>query len=221
MHPTRTRAKAGAALSPRTAALAALWLSLAGCGSAAPSQPAETPNSLTAADPVEDCLVLIWQRQLQPDEQFDRQNDIAEGGAISCATGTSASQFEAALAAIRAAAESGDKTTLLAELGIPLLYIDAAGNRRELLENELGDAVFEEVFSPEVIALLRRVRLEDLTVVRDQGAFVELGAVWLVVDSLGGRPRIVTVNRQALGEAAAAAKRAAQAGRGQPAPMND
>jgi hypothetical protein len=192
-------------------------LLLAGCGSSAPP-PSEDP--IAAADPVEDCLLFVWQQQAERDEQFDRRNDLVQGGAISCATGTSASQFEAALAAIRAAAASGDKASLLAELGIPLLYIDADGTRRELHQDEVADALFDEVFSPDVLALLRRVRLEDLTVVPDQGAFVELGAVWLVVDGLGGRPRIVTVNRQALGEAAAAAQRAAQEGAGRPAPLN-
>lgn len=165
--------------------------------------------------------MLVWQQQDQPNEQFDRDHDRADGGAISCATGTSASQFEAALAAIRKAAATGDKASLLAELGIPLLYIDAAGNRHELRQDELADDLFDEVFSPEVLALLRQVRLEDLTVIPDEGAFVKLGAIWLVVDSLGGRPRIITVNRQALGEAAAAAQRAAEQGKGSPVPLNE
>ena len=218
----RTLAKPpGVALSPRIVALAALVLSVAACdGSPPPPAPPEE-GLLATADPVEDCLVLVWQQQAQRDEPFDRENDLADGGAISCATGTSASQFEAALAAIRTAAASGDRAGLLAELGIPLLYIDGDGNRRELQQDDLADTLFDEVFSPEVLALLRRVRLEDLTVVPDQGAFVELGSVWLVVDSLGGRPRIVTVNRQALGEAAAAAQRAAQEGQGRPAPLNE
>jgi len=56
-------------------------------------------------------------------------------------------------------------------------------------------------------------------VVAGRGAPVELGAVWLVVDRKGGRPRIATVNRQALDEAAAAARRAAEDGRTRPAPM--
>ena len=218
----RTLAKPpGVALSPRIAALAALVLSVAACdGSPPPPAPPEE-GLLATADPVEDCLVLVWQQQAQRDEPFDRENDLADGGAISCATGTSASQFEAALAAIRTAAASGDRAGLLAELGIPLLYIDGDGNRRELQQDDLADTLFDEVFSPEVLALLRRVRLEDLTVVPDQGAFVELGSVWLVVDSLGGRPRIVTVNRQALGEAAAAAQRAAEQGKGSPLPLNE
>lgn len=218
----RTRAKPpGRVPSPRAAALAALALSVAACGGSPPPPPPEETSATADAGtgPADDCLVLVWQQQAQPDEQFDRRNDLAKGGAISCATGTSASQFEAALAAIRAAAQSGDKAGLLAELGIPLLYIDADGDRRALHQDELADALFEEVFSPDVLALLKRVRLEDLTVVPNQGAFVELGAVWLVVDSLGGRPRIVTVNRQALGEAAAAARRKAQQGEGRPAPL--
>ena len=171
----RTLAKPpGVALSPRIAALAALVLSVAACdGSPPPPAPPEE-GLLATADPVEDCLVLVWQQQAQRDE-----------------------------------------------LGIPLLYIDGDGNRRELQQDDLADTLFDEVFSPEVLALLRRVRLEDLTVVPDQGAFVELGSVWLVVDSLGGRPRIVTVNRQALGEAAAAAQHAAQEGQGRPAPLNE
>ena len=48
-------------------------------------------------------------------------------------------------------------------------------------------------------ALLREVDLDALTVVPEQGAFVELGSVWLVVNRNGGRPRIVTVNKQAQG----------------------
>jgi len=163
--------------------------------------------------------MLAWQEQDAPDREFDQAHDLAEGGAISCATGTTPSQFEAALAAIRAAARSGDKARLLEELGIPLLYIDAAGNRRELQRGEMVEAVFDEVFTPEAIEVLGRVELGDLTVVAGQGAFVELGGIWLVVDRAGGRPRIATVNQQALGEAAEAARRAAAEGDTQPAPM--
>lgn len=199
--------------------MAALALAAAACGNGTESPTAEDPLAPVAA--VEDCLVLVWQQQDQPNEQFDRDHDRADGGAISCATGTSASQFEAALAAIRKAAATGDKASLLAELGIPLLYIDADGNRHQLHQDELADDLFDEVFSPEVLALLRQVRLEDLTVIPDEGAFVKLGAIWLVVDSLGGRPRIITVNRQALGEAAAAAQRAAEQGKGSPVPLNE
>ena len=195
-------------------------LLFAGCANDEPEQ--ETPSTATipAAAASGECLVLVWQKQDSPDEAFDRATDMAEGGAISCATGTSASQFEAALAAIREAAASGDKARLLEQLGIPLLYIDAQGNRREIEQPQRVEAVFDEVFTPETMALLERVRLEDLTVVAGQGAFVELGSVWLVVDQPGGRPRIATVNQQALGEAAAAARRAANQGETRPAPMD-
>lgn len=206
-------------MSPRTAALAALALAAGGCGEPSPSRPVEEPQA--AAEQVEDCLPLVWESQAVRTERFDRENDRVNGGTISCATGTSPGQFEAALAAIRAAAASGDKAALLVELGMPLLYIDAAGNRREVQQGELAGALFDEVFPPDVLALLGRVRLEDLTVVPDQGTFVELGSVWLVVDSFGGRPRIVTVNRQALGEAAAAARDAGRKGKGEPAPLDE
>ena len=74
------------------------------------------------------------------------------------------------------------------------------------------------MFDDNVLALLRNLDLDALTVVPDEGAFVQLGSVWLVVDRKGGRPRIVTVNKQALGEAAAAARRQAEAGGGTEAP---
>ena len=70
-----------------------------------------------------------------------------------------------------------------------------------------------------MLALLRDVDLDALTVVPDQGAFVRLGSVWLVVDRSGGRPRIVTVNKQALGEAADAVRAKAEAGEGTRAPQ--
>ena len=84
---------------------------------------------------------------------------------------------------------------------MPLLYIDDEGNRRELTDPGDVDARFSEVFDQDVLALLRRIDLDGLTVVPDQGAFLELGSIWLVVDRKGGRPRIVTINKQALGEA--------------------
>ena len=191
-------------------------MSLAGCGAAEePAAPA--PDTTEVAD----CLILVWQNQPARNEEFDRAHDRADGGAISCATGTSASQFESALAAIRAAARSGDRLTLLDQLGVPLLYIDAAGERREVRREDLANELFDEIFDRETIDLLSRVRLEDLTVVADEGAFVELGAVWLVVDRKGGRPRIATVNRQALGEALEAARKAAEEGQTRPAPMRE
>ena len=63
------------------------------------------------------------------------------------------------------------------------------------------------------LALLERLDLSQMSVAKDQGGFFELGAVWLVVDREGGRPRLMTVNRRALGEARDTA--AAPAGRNQ------
>src|SRR5690606_30172252 len=72
-------------------------LLVAGCGNDRPSEPTAPPAAAASGE----CLVLVWQKQQAPNEAFDRAHDMAEGGAISCATGTTASQFEAALAAIR------------------------------------------------------------------------------------------------------------------------
>jgi hypothetical protein len=176
-------------------------LALAGCGPSAPAakRPAGADNSA-------DCLALVWQAQTTPDKAFDRAHDHADGGAISCATGTSASQFATVLAAVRGAAAKHDDAALIAEVGLPLLYIDAAGNKRELDRTALA-ASAGEVFSPPVMAVLGRLSLEDLSVVPQQGAFADLGAVWLVTGRNGGRPRIVTIDRQALDEAAAAKRR--------------
>ncbi len=197
-------------------------LVLTGCG-AVPEQPDPSRSQSVQQSPIQgpDCLMLVWQNQDAPNEAFDRARDNAPGGAISCATGTSASQFEAALAAIRGAARSGDRRRLLDQLGMPLLYIDGTGKRREVRREDLANSLFDEVFDPVTIDLLSRVRLEDLTVVSGQGAFVELGAVWLVVDHKGGRPRIATVNRQALDEALEAAHRAVKEGDTTPAPLRD
>lgn len=185
----------------------------------AEGEPQQTPERAApeiaeGPDPGENCLLLVWSEQDAPDVDFDRSHDTVKGGAISCATGTSASQFEAAIAALRDAARSGDKERLLREVGIPLLYIDAKGDRRELTGDEI-DTLFDEVFDARMIALLQNLDLSQMTVEKDQGAFFELGSLWLVVDATGGRPRVVTVNRQALGEAAEAARRQADKGRGQ------
>lgn len=167
--------------------------------------PAEAGAALSDAE--RDCLLVVWGQQASPNRDFDRANDPAEGGLISCATGTSASQFEATLSALRNAATGEDRDALLSELGIPLLYIDAEGNRRDLLETDLADREFAEVFSPEMLALIRELSLADMTVVPDQGGFFQLGAIWLSPGEPGGRPRVVTVNRQALAEAAATVTR--------------
>ena len=166
-------------------------------------------------DPAENCLLLVWSEQEDPDVEFDRANDAVNGGAISCATGTSPSQFEAAIETLREAAQSGDKARLLEQVGLPLLYIDADGERRELSEDQI-DTLFDEVFDERMVAVLRDLDLSQMTVDKEQGAYFELGSLWLVVDDTGGKPRIVTVNRQALEEAAEAAKDQAERGQGKP-----
>ena len=102
---------------------------------------------------------------------------------------------------------------MLREVDIPLIYIDNDGNRRALADPQTVDAVFDEVFDGATMAMLQRIDLSQMTVVPEQkGGFFELGSLWLVVDEPGSRPRIVTVNRQAIMEAAEAARAKAQAG---------
>ncbi|WP_233548212.1 hypothetical protein [Aurantiacibacter zhengii] len=166
--------------------------------------PAEAGTAVVRAGEDRDCLVVVWEQQAAPDREFDRANDLAEGGLISCATGTSASQYEATLSALRDAAARDSREELLGALDVPLLYIDAEGNRRDLRETDFASRDFAEVFSPEMLALMRGLDLGDMTVVPDQGGFFQLGALWLRPGEPGGRPRIVTINRQALSEAARA-----------------
>lgn len=201
----------------RTTALPAL-LALVCCACSPPGEQAPEPEPVEAmaatthAAP-NDCLLMVWSNQPRRDIVFDRAHDLVDGGAISCATGTSPSQFQAALDALREAARSGDSRRVLAEVGIPLLYIDRAGNRVELDETR-AEALAEEVFDAELMRTLERLDLKDMTVVPERGGFFELGSLWLVVDRQGGRPRLVTVNRQALAEAANAARSAARSHEG-------
>lgn len=166
-----------------------------------------TPN------PAENCLLMVWSEEENPDPDFDRANDAVKGGAISCATGASPRQFDAAISALREAARSGDRARLLEQVGIPLLYIDSAGERHELSEGQIEE-LFDEVFDGRMLAMLEKLDLSQMTVEKDQGAFFELGSLWLVVDD-DGHPRVMTVNRQALDEAAAAARNQAERGEGE------
>ena len=183
---------------------------------------AEKPAEILAkatGDP-SDCLLLVWSNQKQRQPEFDRDHDFVEGGAISCATGTSASQFDAAIATLREAAKSGNKARLLQEVGLPLLYIDADGNRREIEDRQEVEAVFDEIFDPSMIEVLQELDLSRMRVAKDQGGYFELGAIWLVVDRDGGRPRLMTVNRQALDEALETARDQADRNHGQPVPFD-
>jgi len=165
----------------------------------------------------DDCLLMVWSNQKSREIEFDRANDLVDGGAISCATRTSPSQFQAAIDALRAAARSGDKARMLEQLGLPLLYIDRDGEQVEL-DDEQVDALYDEVFDARLMGAIDRLDLSRMTVVPERGGFFELGSLWLVVDEAGGRPRLVTVNRQALEEAAGTARRKAQDRKGDPVP---
>ena len=194
---------------------------LAGCApERAPEKEANAQILAEAVAKPEDCLLLVWSNQEERRVDFDRENDFVEGGAISCATGTSASQFDAAIAALREAAKSGNKARILEEIGLPLLYIDAQGNRREIEDRQEVEAVFDEIFDPAMLDLLQQLDLSRMSVAKDQGAFFDLGALWLVVDRDGGRPRLMTVNRQALDEAITAARDQAERNQGHPVPFD-
>lgn len=160
----------------------------------------------------DDCLLYVWSGEEDPDIEFDRAHDAVKGGAISCATGTSPSRFEAAIGALREAAQSGDKARLLEQLGIPLLYIDEDGRQQDLTEEQV-EALFDDIFDERMLDMLRKLDLSQMSVEKDRGGFFQLGTLWLVVDE-SGRPKMVTVNRQALLEAAETARQQTELGQG-------
>ena len=165
-----------------------------------------------AAEAEEDCLARIWRNQADADEAFDRANDAAEGGTISCATGTSATRYAAVIEELRTAAAAEDRATLLRHVSVPLLYIDSGGERRTIDSQTEAEGQAEAIFTPGVLDLLARIELEQMTVAPGEGGYFALGALWLTASREGGNPRIVTINQQALTEAAAVSERSAAVG---------
>ncbi|MBA4765992.1 MAG: hypothetical protein H2048_10990, partial [Erythrobacter sp.] len=123
----------------------------------------QTVEAQATPDPGENCLLMVWSDQDDPNVEFDRAHDAVKGGAISCATGASPSQFEAAIASLRDAARGGDRGRILEQVGIPLLYIDEDGERHELSEEQI-DTLFEEIFDEEMLSVLQRLDLSRMTV---------------------------------------------------------
>lgn len=199
-------------------ALTAL-MALAACDRSSPTDSAletvQGPEGIEAtagSELAEDCLLVIWEAREQSgdfggdaERQYDRAHDSADGGAISCATGSSASQFDKTLRALRDSAGNSDRAALLAEAGIPLLFIDGEGKVQELESAEALEAAFDQIFTEVTLEKLRGLALDDMTVVPNKGGFFDLGSLWLVVPEVGARPQLVTVNDQAAAEAAALA----------------
>ena len=151
-----------------------------------------------------DCLEEVWSREAAPDRRFDRTHDAVEGGSLSCAIGASPKQFDTVLVKLRDAAGRGDRKAVLALVNEPLLFIDAKGARRELATRRDIERQQAVVLTPELLDGLKLVAIDQVTVVPDQGAFFDLGAVWMASRREGAPPVIVTVNLQALEEAQAA-----------------
>lgn len=189
-------------ITPRPAVLAGLALALVACQ----EKPSQTSHALAAEADQSSCLLVVWADQTDPDTEFDQANDAVKGGAISCATRTSPSQFRDAIAAIRTASDGPDRKAMLEQIGVPLLYIDREGQRRQLPDEAAVNTLFEEIFDDSSLAVLRDLDMKDMTVAPDQGGFFQLGSIWLAVPEPGARPRIVTVNHQALAEAEGAAR---------------
>lgn len=153
-----------------------------------------------------DCLAEVWPKDRAQDRTFDRAHDAVEGGSLSCATGTTPREFDAALETMRVAALKKDRRALLASINAPLLFIDAAGKRSNLAGRADIEREQARVLTDDLLAALARMSIDKVTVVPDQGAFFDLGAVWIASRDESGVPRVVTINLQALEEANAAAR---------------
>ncbi|MGB7405496.1 MAG: hypothetical protein WA906_07400 [Pacificimonas sp.] len=196
----------------RVSAKAGLLFILAACGDGS-----STANGLATGDviaddfadvetiSVEDCLPALWKQRPSRNEAYDRANDKQRGGSLSCGLSTTASEFRDVLADLRLAADTGDRERLLSHVGVPMTYVDRDGHLRELASMADVEAIYEEIFTPDILAELSKIRLEDASVVPNEGIFFELGAVWLVVPEGESGPQLVTVNQQAAEEAAALA----------------
>lgn len=198
----------------RAALAAALAVAVAACDAAPAEEPAavlleraiassDSERVRQADETAKDCLAGIWRNQADANRAFDRANDESDGGTISCATGTSASQYDAVLGELRKAAAAGDQAALLRHVSVPLLYIDAEGDRHTIDTLDEAEAQADEIFAPAMLGLLARIDLAQMTVSPGEGGYFALGALWLAASREGGNPRIVTINRQALAEAAA------------------
>ena len=192
------------AIRHKPALFALVIASLSAC-SAETMDGAETPD-ISSASQADNCLVAVWEAQRDPDQGFDRAHDTVEGGAISCATGTSATEYAAAIDDIRRAADREDRAGLLANTHSEVLYLDAVGEPRTLNGQAAIVQAYADVFDRDMMVLMRNLRLSDMAVETGSGGYFALGALWLAPDGPGGRPRIVTINRQALGESLAMAQ---------------
>ena len=182
--------------------MAIMTAALAGCSGEADGVSPELLSALNAKN--QDCLIAIWDTQTAPDKNFDREHDGIEGGAISCATDTSPSQYAGAIESIRLAADGADREAMIDMIGIPLVYLDAEGNRREIAANSDIERMYDDIFSRDLVATMKGLTLQDMAVENRAGGYFELGALWLAPPQKGARPRIVTINHQALSESAAA-----------------
>ncbi len=149
-----------------------------------------------------DCLDDIWSSQPVRDEVFDRDHDFVQGQSISCATGTTAGRFAAAITDIREAANGGDADGVLLQFDSRVLYIDDAGKRLTLADDASRTSNRDVMLDAQMLTLLSELDLSNMQIVPGQGVFFEVGTVWLASRQRGGYPKIVTINRQAMREAA-------------------
>ena len=202
------RARLRPAVSPTPFLALAALLSLSACGEADGVPEAEGPVVIPEDLPADvqdqalaSCLDRLWEDDADDAVRiYDRQNDIIDGVSISCTMSTTATKLFDVMKAIRDAAQSRDRAVMLQAIGLPLLYIDAEGNPHQMKDQAAIEAAFDKVFTPGLIEVLTNLDPQDIKVRPDQGIFVELGALWLVVPEGETQPRIVTIDLQALEE---------------------
>lgn len=147
------------------------------------------------APPPPNCLQKVWQSQRSPNQAFDRSHDQSGADSISCATLTSPSAFEHQLAKIRKYSKEKDFYALANEIDYPLIFISNNGKKIKISKKYLIKNP-RKYFTPKVLKILSSATLENMSVVRNKGAFFSQGSIWFYVNSPGGYPKISTINLQ-------------------------
>jgi hypothetical protein len=151
----------------------------------------------SAVPPAPNCLELVWSSGGESDKQFDIDNDRKGDDSISCSTLTSPSAFQNTFSRVRTSAKRGDEQALVNLVDYPLTFIDRSGEHHLLTKEDLLRSP-QAVFQKEVLDILRNLQMRKMHVVRNKGGFFASGAIWFQVRSVGGQPKIGTINHQAL-----------------------
>lgn len=149
--------------------------------------------------PPSSCLDRVWEHAAHDEESrsFDMKNDERDGDSISCAILTTPTAMARSFRDLQRAIGSRNPTEIASLFVFPMTYVDSQG-RSETLTRTQFVCRYQQIFAPDMVAAVLEADFSDLEFVMNRGAYLRSGAVWWVVDRIGGTPRIVTINRSVL-----------------------